>query len=518
MSDDQPGDVKDEHPTGDDHQGNQGEGQNDLSKEILECLRRLFSPGNPTNDDHNPEPPTGDNNESVRIILDEAAKDMGAIPPKPNKDYSYGNIPINYEMELKQNADSAVADAFVAAAKLFQEDDPENRNILLKAVSEGAIAAKKSSAHHGRVSDELRRAHNPPTLARRPKIGNKNIPPNIKPGYFPKYSGTPDQDTFTYLNWVDQIFSYLEGYTPRIHLDVLTRHAGGAVLQTIHMWRNQAKDNIEEIMAFIEKSVAGVVSPEIAENYLNRLTLGPGESIGSISSIIHMYSMMIHINDPEHERPKLESATAKRHLLRILPPSITLQFNNLVKATRVGGKLAMSFKETVKLLMELHQDRVDAQENHKTFNMRSRGQHQGEVFNVSGGRRPTFRRYGKFRGPSIKKDSRYTQKHQVFLCEEYDDGEDDLVPLDDEEVDEGYESCPDNEEGEIFNIQRQVRLSASYFGVAPNACYKCGQMNHKYSGPDAASCSLYKHKLQLRACPKCRQGGHLEQVCPNRKN
>ena len=476
--------------------------------------------GNETLSDEEEQQQYANPDESVRVIIDEAAKEMGIGPIKPNRDYAYGNLPINYEMELKHQADAAVADAFVAAAELFREENPAKRELLFKALTEGAIAAKQISIHHGNVSDELRRVHNPPTLARKPRIGKKDTPPNIKPGYFPKYSGTPDQDTFAYLNWVDQIFSYLEGYTSKIHLDVLTRHAGGAVLQTIHMWRNQQKDNIEEIMAFIEKSVAGVVSPEIAENLLNRLTIGPGESIGSIASIIHMYSMMIHINDPEHERPKLESTTAKRHLLRILPPSITLQFNNLVKATRVGGKLAMSFKETVKLLMELHQDKVDAQENHKTFNMRSRGQHQGEAFLISGGRRPVFRRYGKFKTRPIKKDPRTHQKHQIWMCEEGDEDEVEQPPVEDElvEAEEGYDSSQDEEEGEIFNIQRQVRLSASHFGVAPNACYKCGRSNHKYSGPDATNCPLYKHKLQLKVCPRCNNGGHSEQVCPNQKN
>ena len=170
---------------------------------------------------------------------------MGIVPIKPSRDYSYGNVPINFEMELKHQADAAMADAFVAAAELFREDDPAKRELLFRALTEGASEAKQVSEHHGKVSDELRRAHNPPTLARKPRIGNNDIPPNIKPGYFLKYSGTPDQDTFAYLNWVDQIFSYLEGYTSKIHLDALTCHAGGAVLQTIHMRRNQKKDNID---------------------------------------------------------------------------------------------------------------------------------------------------------------------------------------------------------------------------------------------------------------------------------
>ena len=158
--------------------------------------------------------------DEVKVLLHRTAESLGAVAERPSRDYSYGNIPINYEMDLKSKTDAAVADGFLASIRLLQGEDMEFTEQLHKTLSKAALAARISSQHHKRVSDELRRAHNPPTLARKPKIGTKDFPPNIKPGYFIKYTGDDDQNTFTYLNWVDQIFSYLEGYTSRVHLDV----------------------------------------------------------------------------------------------------------------------------------------------------------------------------------------------------------------------------------------------------------------------------------------------------------
>ena len=473
-------------------------------------------------------------NDTKRLLHDYFnRKYSGGVDPDLSfEGYSFGNVPVNFEADLRSNAFSKIGQALESITFALDGDfgnsehNLTNRHLIL----DGIRAAKTCGVHFQKVSDELRRTHNPPTLARKPKIGYNDEHPNFKVGFFPKYSGSSDEDTLSFVNWIEQIFSFLEGRTARVHVDVLTKHATGAALATISQWRNEKKDNIGEIVAMLEQNVAGVVSPAIAKNHLNRLTIKPGETINSISSVIYTYAMMVHINDDEQFKQSNMSETAKSCLLRIIPTDLLTQYNNFVRNSRMSGKLDMSYKETVKHLISLNQENVDVKENHK-FAMKTAAANQvREVYYVQGNRRPQPKRYGRPRHNLVEKqrfvdrDPKMAQDHVVYNVEyaegpesasdEESKSEDEQSSDDDSEP----ESTPSPEEQDVFEVRKSYKLDPKAYGVTNGECFKCGLSGHRYKGPTATQCPLFKVKFHPKKCGGCGRGAHKMSVCPQRKN
>ena len=455
-------------------------------------------------------------------VLQDTEKTFNAQASKPDSQYLYGEKPIHYELEEKRDREKALADSLLALVHLHSGTPyAAEKEDMLKIVAQGAQVVRSSQQHYDRLGDKVKRAHYPHTIARKPKLGTKDRIPNVRPGQFPIYTGGNGQDIMTYIHWIDQLFGPLEGYTARVHLEVIGRYVQGAALTTVMQWQNAQKDNLFEVLASLEQHVAGVVSPEIAENALSRITIGSGDSINQVSSVIVAYSMMVHINAPEEERPRLRSETSKRVLLRIIPPALRKQYEEFARHAQLSGRLEISYKETVKMLIEFNQSNIDARENYKST--RNVAKAMGNVSSLD------FLSVNKKHTPLLAAAKRvdYVQGEPLRdgLCGLDNDSDEELPPEPSNIV--SYSEVCDTETSEpeddpdaqdVFYVQKKYTFSPGMFGVKDNECYRCGQSTHRYRGKTANACPLIKHKLTYKPCSSCHKGGHAPEHCPRAKN
>ena len=449
--------------------------------------------------------------------------DIGGIPPDLDAGYKMGDLPVHHETQLQNKCIQSMADVCTALTHSIKAlGGPVATNRRLEALMGQWICDMRATAQHYKyVSDQLAQDHEPPTLARKPTFGTNDEMPQIKPGYFPIFEGE-SEDTLVFLNWIDVIFAFLEGRTPRVHLDMMTRHAKGRALSVIVQWRNEQRDNVTEVVRFLESELGGIVSPEIAINYLNQLTLLPGESIGSVASVIHQYALMAHARDSPERRESNINDTERRYILRLLPPKLLKQYNDFAHNAKISGKPEMSSREMIKHLIRFNQQNIDAEENHRIAMRMAKVGPGHEVNHIAAGRRPRMTRHGTHR-PAIVPHRRgrvRTVVEDPYVDNVFDDPPDDGDHPEfavDNASDKSNSGDEDDDQG-IFEIREQVRFSPAYFGVRPGECFKCGQKNHRYRGDSAQACPLKNHELEMKRCPLCRKGGHKRENCVNRKN
>ena len=514
------------NPSFDDtHRQRSGNQRYDRNHRSHESRRNQSDPGarHPGNDDSDDE--GDDERESpssqIKSELDRYNRDIGGIPQTMSAQYRRGDLPVNYETKLQNRCIDSVANICIALTHSLREIGGPNTH-LEKLIGEWVSDLRTTAQHYDHVSGQLALDHEPPTLARRPNFGKKNQIPQVKPGYFPVFEGD-GEDTLVFLNWIDVIFAFLDGYTPRVHMDMLTRQSKGRALSIIVQWRNEDRSNVEEVVRFLEQEVGGIVSSEVAINYLNQLTLVPGESIGSIASVIHQYALMAHARDSPGQREENINATEKRYILRLLPPKLLKQYNDFAQAAKVAGKPEMSSREMVKHLIRLNQQNIDAEENHRIAVRMAKTGQVNEVQHVAAGRRPKMSRHKRIKPPviphtrgrvrTIVPSSEVLHIHDEVEAEEEDDDEvPGLVPESEEEEDD-----EDDDQG-VFEIRERVRYSPAHFGVKLGECYKCGMKGHRYRGPTSDRCPLRKFDLEMHKCSRCKKGGHKAETCVNRKN
>ena len=366
------------------------------------------------------------------------------------------------------------------------------------------------------------------------------------------YKGEPAVPSVCH-NWLERIRVATEGRTVEKWFNLLKMFSEGDLLSTLNAWEDEGITDPKIIIPWIERCFGGYARPAAARRRFATLERRGNESLTSLDVRITELAKMATIEDPADIRIMNKDALRKTTLLRVIPTPHKNDFMERELARIQRGDDEFGYRETVNelsLIWEKHDELAK-----KNVNSISQSTPQGEgseiaysdlfgeeeeasdkdysndeagddddddhdgIHQVRFPQRRSFNKVrhnkrvsdrhsrGKNQGRYFNKGRRvYTVQDDAAKAEESIAFDETVARYDDYEI--CYLKTSDG---------RKARIYASDLGVERDACFKCGRIGHKMSGPGSEVCP-YVNEALMSKCSRCNVGGHRPEVCKNAKS
>ena len=339
------------------------------------------------------------------------------------------------------------------------------------------------------------------------------------------FSGEPPNMNLC-QQWLDRCREAARGSTEERWYGLLKKYSEGNLLGSLCSWEREGNTDPATVIPWIERFFGGVLHPTEAKRRLSLLTRKPNESLASMDVRIEGLAEMATVRDDEIVKRVNKDNLKKLTLLRMIPATYKNDLMERELSRLERGDEEFTYRETVNELQliwvkyeDLTGKKVNAIGEEETEGTTNEENKDDDSINYVSFRRRHFNKGRNFRKVPFHK-KRYPQRfgsgrvHQIEEEEPSDEEEyasftcdEDLLEYEDDGA-VCYVSTPEG---------RRARIFASDFNVERNSCYKCGQPNHKMSGPGSENCP-YKNESLTSTCTSCNKGGHRAEVCKQTKN